>query len=104
MTKFFLTTLPERLGKFEAILKSREEGKSFFFGDKVNKQDKYVTLTHSRAENSAVTFWRRTDPTDLKPYPSHFMTTQLVEETGYETRQISKMEKKNSAAFYVIGA
>ena len=38
MTKFFLTTLPERLGKFEAILKSREEGKSFF-GDKVNKQD-----------------------------------------------------------------
>ena len=39
MTKFFLTTLPERLGKFEAILKSRE-GKSFFFGDKVNKQDK----------------------------------------------------------------
>ena len=40
MTTFFLTTLPERLGKFETILKSREEGKSFFFGDKVNKQDK----------------------------------------------------------------
>ena len=39
MTKFFLTTLPERLSKFEAILKSREEGQSFFFGDKVNKQD-----------------------------------------------------------------
>ena len=37
MTKFFLTTFPERLGQFEAILKSRDEGKSFFFGDKVNK-------------------------------------------------------------------
>ena len=40
MTKFFLTTFPERLGQFEAILKSRDEGKSFFFGDKVNKQGK----------------------------------------------------------------
>ena len=40
MTKFFLTTFPERLGQFEAILKSRDEGKSFFFGDKVNQQDK----------------------------------------------------------------
>ncbi|CAH3155181.1 unnamed protein product [Porites lobata] len=39
MTKFFLTTLPERLGKFEAILKSREEGKSFFFGDKLTYAD-----------------------------------------------------------------
>ncbi|CAH3180261.1 unnamed protein product [Porites evermanni] len=35
MTKFFLTTLPERLGQFEAILKSRDEGKGFFCGDKL---------------------------------------------------------------------
>ncbi|XP_073251573.1 glutathione S-transferase-like [Porites lutea] len=39
MTKFFLTTLPERLGQFEAILKSRDEGKGFFCGDKLTYAD-----------------------------------------------------------------
>ena len=103
MTKFFLTTLPERLGKFEAILKSREEGKSFFFGDKVNKQDKSVPFTHSRV----VTFWRRTHPTDLKLYPSPLHDNAISGGNwlwNLANIKDEKKKKRNSAAIYVIGA
>lgn len=33
--EFFETTLPARLEKFSALLKGRNEGKGYFFGDKV---------------------------------------------------------------------
>ena len=33
--EYYETTLPARLEKFEALLKSRDEGKGFFLGDKV---------------------------------------------------------------------
>ena len=33
--EFYGTTLPARLEKFEALLKSRDEGKGFFLGEKV---------------------------------------------------------------------
>ena len=33
--EFFDTNLPARLEKYSALLKSRNEGKDFFFGDKV---------------------------------------------------------------------
>ena len=39
--EFFETTLPARLEKYWALLKSRNEGKGFFFGDKVINS-KYV--------------------------------------------------------------
>ena len=39
--EFFETTLPTRLEKYSALLKSRNEGKGFFFGDKVT-HTKYV--------------------------------------------------------------
>ena len=35
--EFFETTVPDRLGKYEALLKSRDEGKGYFFGDKVSR-------------------------------------------------------------------
>ena len=43
--EFFETTVPHRLGKHEALLKSRDGGKGYFFGDKVNIQDKTTTAT-----------------------------------------------------------
>ena len=43
--EFFETTVPDRLGKHEALLKSRDGGKGYFFGDKVNIQDKTTTAT-----------------------------------------------------------
>ena len=33
--EFYGTTLPARLEKFEALLKSRDEGKGFFLSEKV---------------------------------------------------------------------
>ena len=33
--EFYGTTLPARLEKFETLLKSRDEGKGFFLGEKV---------------------------------------------------------------------
>lgn len=43
--EFFETTVPDRLGKYEALLKSRDEGKGYFFGDKVSRQDTTKTAT-----------------------------------------------------------
>ena len=33
--EFFETTFPDKLQKFQSILKDRNEGKGFFLGDKV---------------------------------------------------------------------
>ena len=43
--EFFETTVPDRLGKYEALLKSRDEGNSYFFGDKVSRRDTTKTAT-----------------------------------------------------------
>ena len=37
MKEFLETTLPARLEKYEALLKSKDEGKGFFLGAKVSK-------------------------------------------------------------------
>ncbi|XP_073251801.1 glutathione S-transferase-like isoform X1 [Porites lutea] len=37
--EFFETTVPHRLGKHEALLKSRDGGKGYFFGDKLTYAD-----------------------------------------------------------------
>ena len=37
--KFYGTTLPARLEKFEALLKNRDEGKGFFLGEKVRLEE-----------------------------------------------------------------
>ena len=37
MKEFLETTLPVRLEKYEALLKSKDEGKGFFLGAKVSK-------------------------------------------------------------------
>ena len=37
--EFYGTTLPARLEKFEALLKSRDEGKGFFLGEKVRQEE-----------------------------------------------------------------
>ena len=37
--EFYGTTLPARLEKFEALLKNRDEGKSFFLGEKVRLEE-----------------------------------------------------------------
>ena len=42
--EFFETTVPDRLGKHEALLKSRDEGKGYFFGEKVSRQDTTTNL------------------------------------------------------------
>ena len=36
MKEFLETTLPARLEKYEALLKSKDEGKGFFLGAKVS--------------------------------------------------------------------
>jgi len=45
MKEFFETTLPARLEKYSALLKSRNEGKGFFFADKVT-HTKWVKYIH----------------------------------------------------------
>ena len=36
--EMFGTTIPKQLGYFENLLKSNNEGKGYFFGDKVSKR------------------------------------------------------------------
>ena len=37
--EFYGTTLAARLEKFEVLLKSRDEGKGFFLGEKVRQEE-----------------------------------------------------------------
>lgn len=59
------TTLPARLEKFEALLKSRDEGKGFFLGDKLT----YADISFFDFFNGYIAGGQPTIPKELQKFP-----------------------------------
>ncbi|CAH3190126.1 unnamed protein product [Porites evermanni] len=63
--EFYGTTLPARLEKFEALLKSRDEGKGFFLGEKLC----YADITVFDFLNNFISRGKENVPGELEKFP-----------------------------------